>query len=176
MKWVQLDSPEEGFYLGQVKWSNDELTIEYLSRFRDHRKILLANPDNGEVQPIFEESDSAWVMASYQVNSGVVWFDDGNRFLIMHERDGWRHAYVHSRDGKQLLKLTKGDFDIIRRHSIDEDNGWFYFYASPENATQRFLYRVPLDGSKASERVTPDDQTGWNQLLFFSRVSVCLSY
>ena len=105
-------------------------------------------------------------MASYQVNSGVVWFDDGNRFLIMHERDGWRHAYMHSRDGKQLLKLTKGDFDIISRYSIDEDNGWFYFYASPENATQRFLYRVPLDGSKASERVTPDDQTGWNEYYF----------
>ncbi len=166
LKWAQLDSPEEGFYLGQVEWSNDELTIEYLSRFRDHRKILLANPENGEVHSVFEESDPAWVMASYQVNSGVEWFDDGNRFLIIHERDGWRHAYVHSRDGKQLVKLTKGDFDIIRRHSIDEDNGWFYFYASPENATQRFLYRVPLDGSKASERVTPDNQTGWHTYVF----------
>ncbi|GAH88008.1 unnamed protein product, partial [marine sediment metagenome] len=38
--------------------------------------------------------------------------------------------------------------------------GWFYYYASPDNATQKYLYRVRLDGSRAPERITPVDQPG----------------
>ena len=40
---------------------------------------------------------------------------DGGPFVVIHERDGWRHAYLHARDGKQLAQITKGDFDIIER-------------------------------------------------------------
>jgi dipeptidyl-peptidase-4 len=59
-----------------------------------------------------------------------------------------------------IAKLTPGDFDIIERARVDEANGWFYFYASPENATQKYLYRVPLDGSALPTRVTPKGQPG----------------
>jgi dipeptidyl-peptidase 4 len=166
LRWVQLESSDEGFYLGQVEWAGDELLVEYLSRFRDRRLFLLANRDNGEVRTIFEESDPAWVVASTGVNLGLEWLDGGERFLVLHERSGWRHAYVHERNGKQLLHLTKGDFDIIDRASVDEEGGWFYFYAAPDNATQRYLYRVPLDGSAESERVTPADQAGTHSYTF----------
>jgi dipeptidyl-peptidase-4 len=166
LTWVQIEYPEEGCYLGQLKWTQGELSFQYLSRFRDHRKIVLADPESGVAKTIFEERDSAWVMASYELNSGIEWLDDGNRFLVIHERSGWRQAYVYSRDGEQLLHLTKGNFDIIRRNSIDEENGWFYFYASPDNATQRYLYRVPLDGSTLSERMTPKSQHSWHSYIF----------
>lgn len=166
LTWVDFDYPEEGSYLNQLEWSQDELSFQFLSRFRDHRKIVLADPASGVARTIFEETDQAWVMASYELNSGIEWLDDGNRFLVIHERSGWRHAYVYSREGKQLLHLTKGDFDIIRRNSIDEENGWFYFYASPDNATHRYLYRVPLDGSTDAERMTPESQHSWHSYIF----------
>ena len=38
--------------------------------------------------------------------------------------------------------------------------GWLYFLASPENATERYLYRSKLDGTGAPERVTPEEQPG----------------
>ena len=38
--------------------------------------------------------------------------------------------------------------------------GWFYFYASPDNATQKYLYRVRLDGAGTPERVTPRKPAG----------------
>ena len=44
---------------------------------------------------------------------------------------------------------------------IDEKHGCVYFVASPENATQHYLYRSPIDGGKP-ERVTPADQHGWH--------------
>jgi dipeptidyl-peptidase-4 len=50
---------------------------------------------------------------------------------------------------------------LISVELADTANGWLYFSASPENATQKYLYRVRLDGSSAKpERFSPASQAG----------------
>jgi len=161
-RWLSIPVPAEGYYLGRVDWAGNsrELLVEKLSRFRDRREFLLADVRTGTITRIFHESDPAWVIASYGKNSGLTWIRDYQAFLVLSEKDGWRHAYVYSRDGKELNLLTPGEFDIIERALVDETGGWFYYYASPENGTQKYLYRVRLDGSGEPERVTPKDQPG----------------
>lgn len=161
-RWLPIAIPAEGFYLGQVDWAGNshELLIEKLSRFRDEREFLLCDVRTGAIRRIFHESDPAWVIASYGKNAGLMWIRDGQAFIVLSEKDGWRHAYVYSRDGKELDLLTPGPFDIIERAVVDEAGGWFYFYASPDNATQKYLYRSHLDGRGEPEQVTPVDQPG----------------
>ena len=62
---------------------------------------------------------------------------NGADFLWLSERDGWRHAYLVSRDGKRVQLITHGNFDVTGLPSADEKSGWLYFDASPDNATQR---------------------------------------
>jgi dipeptidyl-peptidase 4 len=161
-RWLDISGPAEGFYLGQVSWTGNpvELLVEMLSRFRDERKFLIVNADTGAATRIFHETDPAWVVASYRKNAGLQWIRDGRSFVVLSEKDGWRHAYVFSRDGKQQVLLTPGDFDIIERAAIDEAGGWFYYYASPDDATRKYLYRVRLDGTAEPERVTPPNLPG----------------
>jgi len=71
------------------------------------------------------------------------------------ERDGWRHVYLVSRSGEEIRLLTPGDYDVTGVAGIDEKSGWLYFIASPDNPTQRYLFRVPLDGSGEAERISP---------------------
>ncbi|MFT5299587.1 MAG: dipeptidyl-peptidase-4 [Mariniblastus sp.] len=160
-QWLPIESPEEGFYLGLVEWAgnSDQLLVERLSRFRDQRDFFLASTD-GQLKSIFHESDPAWVVASQAKNSGLTWIRDGQAFLVISEKDGWRHAYMYSRDGEKSSLLTPGEYDIIDRAVVDEAGGWYYFYASPNNATEKYLYRVPLDGSGNLERITPKNQSG----------------
>jgi dipeptidyl-peptidase 4 len=160
-QWLPIESPEEGFYLGLVEWTGEsgELLVERLSRFRDKREFFLASTD-GKISRIFHETDTAWVVASQAKNSGLAWIRDGKAFIVISEKDGWRHAYLFSRDGEELALLTPGEFDIVERAVIDEAGGWYYFYASPDNATEKYLYRVPLDGTGTLERITPADQPG----------------
>jgi len=167
-RWLAIPIPTEGYYLGQVDWAGNshELLIEKLSRFRDEREFLLADVRNGAIRRIFHESDPAWVVASYGKNSGLTWIRDGRAFVVLSEKDGWRHAYLYSREGKELQLLTPGPYDIIERALVDEAGGWFYYYASPDNATQQYLYRAPLDGKGKPERITPADQPGTHEYEF----------
>jgi len=48
----------------------------------------------------------------------------------------------------------------MRISAVDEKSGYLYFEASPDNATQKYLYRTKLDGTGAAQRVTPDNQAG----------------
>ncbi len=167
-QWLSIEAPAEGYYLGQISWTgnSDELLVEKLSRFRDQRDFLMANINTGEINNIYKESDPAWVISSRYTNSGVNWITGHRAFILINEKDGWRHAYVYSREGKEQTLLTPGQFDIIDRVKVDEQGGWFYFYASPDNATQKYLYRVPLDGSAEPERITPMGQPGTHDYEF----------
>jgi dipeptidyl-peptidase-4 len=167
-RWVKLPNDPGTFYINSVSWAGNskELLIELLSRSRDSRKFLLANIETGEVTTAYEETDPAWVDASYAANAGLEWIHEGKEFVLLSERDGWRQAFVISRDGKQRTLLTKDKTDVIARGPVDEQGGWFYYLASPKNATQRYLYRIRLDGKGDPERVTPTDQPGTHSYEF----------
>ena len=167
-RWIKLPADPGTFYINDVSWAGNakEILIEMLSRSRDNRKFLLANVETGEIVTAYEETDPAWVDASYAANAGLEWINNGNGFLLLSERDGWRQAYLLSRDGKKRTLLTQDKSDIIMRGPVDEPGGWFYYIASPNNATQRYLHRIRLDGKSQSEQVTPTDQPGTHSYEF----------
>lgn len=169
LKWLAIEQAPEGFYLGKVDWAcnSNEVVVERLNRFRNKREFLLANIQ-GDVEQIFAESNDTWVESSQGKNSGLTWVRNGEAFVVISEMDGWRHAYLWSRQGKKISLITPGSYDIIDRGPIDEEGGWFYFYASPENATEVYLYRAPLDldGAKKVERLTPNNLAGTHRYEF----------
>ena len=89
-----------------------------------------------------------------------MWLENEKYFTWTSEKDGWMHLYKVSRDGKNFSTITKGNIDVVRINCIDPKGGYVYYIASPENFTQRYLYRSKIDGSAAPERVSPQDQPG----------------
>ncbi len=162
VQWLPVTCPNGEGYLGQVEWAGNsqEILIEALSRFRDRRDYHLYRLDESKDQLIYTESSDTWVTASQGTDLGLIWLRDGQQFILLSEKDGWRHAFLHQRDGKQIALLTPGEYDIIERGGVDEASGHFYFYASPTNGTQKYLYRVPLDGTGTLERISPSNDAG----------------
>ncbi len=156
-RWIELEGDPRNHYIPRMEWaaSSDQVVIQYMNRLQNTNWLTLADADDGESRTVLTERDEAWL----DVVDDLVWLDDGERFTWVSERDGWRHVYVVSRDGEDVKLITPGDYDVVSIQRIDEAGGWLYFIASPENPTQRFLYRVPLDGGEP-ERLTPADQPG----------------
>ncbi len=107
----------------------------------------------------YTENDTAWIDIKSRWNdgdpTGWEWINNGKNFLWVCEKDGWRHIYLISRDGKKETLVTKGNYDIANIKCIDEKNNYVYFMASPNNATQLYLYRVKMDGKGILELVSP---------------------
>ncbi len=167
-QWLAIPSPAEGFYLGEVGWAcnANEVLVEQFSRFRDQRWFHLCNVDTGEIRCIFHESDPAWVVSSTRKNVGIEWLEDGAKFVVVSEKDGWRRAYVYSRDGEPLHAITPEECDVIEKCGVDEPRNSYYYFASPDNGTQKYLYRASLDGAHPPQRVTPLDQSGTHDYQF----------
>ncbi len=169
-KWMNIEGDPQQNYLTRMEWSSkDELIIQQLNRKQNVSKIWLTNTATGAGRVLWSDTDKAWVdiEATWNTNNntGWNWIEGGKAFVWASEKDGWRHLYRIGMDGKESL-ITKGDFDVIKVYLIDEQDNLVYFAASPDNATQRYLYCTKLDGSETPMRVTPADFTGTNDYLF----------
>jgi dipeptidyl-peptidase-4 len=157
-KWMDLPGDPRNHYVPRMEWAGNstELIIQYLNRLQNTNQVLLANAQTGAIKTLFEDKDPAWVdyVRSFDwvgKNSGLVWLS---------ERDGWRHAYVISRTNGEPRLITNFSGDVISEVAVDDAGGWFYFIASPQNATRKYLYRSRLDGKGIPQQVTPADQPG----------------
>ena len=157
-RWFELEGDPRNHYIARMNWAanSDEILFQRLNRFQNTIWLMKGDIRNGKVETILTERDKTWV----NVVNDLHWLDDGKSFTWMSERDGWTHIYFVSRDGEKVRCLTPGEYDLVNLQSIDEEGGWVYFIASPDNPTQRYLYRVPLDGSGRAERITPLEQGG----------------
>ena len=131
-------------YIIRMEWAAPgEIILQQLNRKQNESKLMLCNATTGDAKIIFTETDEAWVSTINEWRSDVRgwdWIATGNEFIWFSEKDGWRHLYRISKDGKKETLITKGNYDVIDLLNIDEKNGYVYFYASPTNATQQFLY------------------------------------
>jgi dipeptidyl-peptidase-4 len=166
-RWLAVPGDPRNYYLARMEWAanSDEIVLQQLNRRQNANAVLLGDARTGRVRTVLTERDSAWV----DVVDDLRWLSGGRHFTWVSERDGWRHLYLVSRDGRTTRLVTPGAFDLTNPRSAfgaplvagtDSARGWVYFAASPDNPTQMYLYRVRLDGRGAPERVTPAAQRG----------------
>ena len=150
--WMQTAGDPQNFYIPRMGWADaGHVLLQHMSRLQNKNEFLLADASSGATQTVLVEEDRAWV----DLNDSVSWINHSSEFLLLSERDGWRHLYRVALDSGKAELITRGDFDVVSLDRITPDEKWVYFIASPENATQRYLYRAKLDGSAAPERITP---------------------
>jgi dipeptidyl-peptidase-4 len=151
--WVTLAGDPRQMYVPAFEWSGpSDVFIQHMNRHQNRDEVLLADAATGRTRPVLVETDSAWV----DVNDDIRWIDGGRRFLWQSERDGWRHVYSVSRDGRDVQLVTPGAYDVVSVAGLDEAGGSLYVIASPADATRRYLYRVSLTTPGAPVLVSPN--------------------
>ncbi|HKR61731.1 MAG TPA: S9 family peptidase [Pyrinomonadaceae bacterium] len=186
-RWFEIAGDPRNNYLPRIEWaaSSDEVIIQQLNRLQNTNTVMLGDIRTGKARTILTEKDDAWVDISWGdldwnktglARGDAEWIDGGKRFLWASERDGWRHIYSIARDGSDVKNITPGEFDVINVERVDDVNDFIYFEASPENATQRYLYREPLDGGGKLERLTPASAPGTHSYNVSPRADLALHF
>jgi dipeptidyl-peptidase 4 len=171
-RWMNIPGDPVQNYLVRAEYipNTNDLIVQQLNRKQNESKLIRINATTGASTVIFSETDpAAWVEVDavssdnpYAVDyrHRIDWLANGQEFLWSSEKDGWAHLYRISIDGKKQTLLTPGNFDVISLKRIDEITGFVYYIASPNNATQKYLYKTKLDGKGKNELVTPAGLAG----------------
>jgi dipeptidyl-peptidase-4 len=177
-RWMKIPGDPRENYITAVLWGendpfsrsddSDDLMIQQFNRPQNRMTLYRADPKTGETVPVLCDTDDRWI----DLTPIRPLYGD---YLFESERNGVRQLFlletsttIRSRRTAEeavhpVEPVTPPDMDVIgfAAFSSLKDAGKYgvYFYASPGNATQRYLYHVDLDGRNC-RRVTPLDQPG----------------
>lgn len=156
--WMNVPGDPRETYIARMEWAgnSDEIVMEHLNRLQNTNDVLLGNAATGAVSELTHDQDAAWL----DVVNDLRWVHDGKDLLWESDKDNWRHLYLISRASGEATLVTHGDFDVVSVEGVDKDDQWVYYIASPDNATERYLYRTRLDGTGNPVRVTPPGEPG----------------
>ncbi len=157
-KWFDMPGDPTNNYIARMDFipNSNELMIQQLNRLQNTNKVWIGDAAKLSLNNILTETDSAFL----DIHDNIRWLDGEKYFTWTSERDGWRHLYRVSRDGKEIKPITKGDFDVVNINCIDPAGGYVYYIASPDSFIERYLYRSRLDGTRQS-RTRDARQTRW---------------
>ncbi len=157
-KWFKVPGDPRNNYLARMEYipGSDEVMIQQLNRLQNTNTVWVGNTKTMALKNILTDKDEAFL----DIHDNIQWLDNNSAFTWTSEKDGLLHLYKVTRDGKQMQLITKGNFDVVNINCIDPAGGFVYYIASPDNYTQRYLYRSRLDGTGEAERVSPMNLTG----------------
>jgi dipeptidyl-peptidase 4 len=169
--WMKIPGVKNQNYIVRMEFipNSDNLLIQQLNRKQDTTKIYISDALTGNSKVILEETDAAWVDIyregnpySLDYTNNFLWMNGNRSILWTSEKDGWKHLYEVSLEGRPEKLITKGNFDVIELKMIDQKAGYVYFLASPDNATQQYLYRTSLSGTGKPALLSPASLKGTN--------------
>lgn len=142
----------DGEFLTNVTFSPDasKLYINHLNRAQNHSKLIEYDVKTGDkVKVLMEERDSRYVEPSYRMQ----FLKNGN-FILMSDRDGWPHLYLHSADGKQISQITKGEWSVTEYLGLDKKEANVYFVSTNPSPVDRQVYSVNIKSGKMTALTT----------------------
>ena len=178
--WMDVPGDASQNYLIRMEFipTTNKLLIQQLNRKQNKSTLYIADALKGNTSIIQEESDEAWVDifrigSKYEIDyiNNFSFLKETNSILWASEKDGWRHLYQVSLEGKPALLITKGEYDVIDLKHINSKEGYVYYLASPDNATQKYLYKAKLNGRGKIKLVSPESLKGSHDYSFSSNGS-----
>lgn len=157
-RWVDIPGDPRNNYIARMDCvpGCNTMMIQQLNRLQNTNNVYYVDAETLTVNHFMTDTDEAFL----DIHDNIIWTDGEKYFTWTSEKDGWRHLYKVSMDGKEESLITKGEFDVVKIVRIDLKSGYVYYIASPVNPTERYLYRSRIDGKGNAERITPEGENG----------------
>ncbi|MEL6141365.1 MAG: DPP IV N-terminal domain-containing protein, partial [Bacteroidota bacterium] len=131
-------------YIPRIKWTQDptQLCMTRMNRHQNELELVIANTTTGKQSTILTEKNPYYI----DITNHLTFLKNGKQFIWSSEKNGWRHIYLHSMNGKELGQVTGGNWDVTNFYGVDEENGRIYFQAAKRDPLQREVYTKSIQG------------------------------
>ena len=159
-RWLPVVGDPQDSYIPRIQWieKTGELIVREMNRLQNTEQIHLLNFDTDTHRVLHTEQDEAWI----DLQDELYFSHDAEWFFYLSDEQGWRHLRSLSVFGDDRWEPMSGEsYDVIELASVVTGVGkdTVYFIASPDSATDRYLFSVDTETKKV-RRITPDDQPG----------------
>ena len=165
-RWIDLGGNKD-IYIARGQWmpNSEAFTYQWQSRNQQVLELRRWNVKDASQSTLLTETSNTWV----NLHNDLRFIAGADTFIWASERDGFKHLYVYSNQGKLLRQLTRGEWMVDEVDAIDKDKGVVYFTGRKDTVLERHLYQVPLAGGEIT-RVTP--LTGSHSINFADDASI----
>ena len=136
----------ETYYIPQVFQTAqpNEIAIATSNRHQNKLEIIKINTKNLSTKKILTETDAAWIETD---NLSLEFLED-NSFLWASERDGFRHFYWYTSDGKLKKQITKGNWEITDYYGFSPKNSEILVQTTEKGSTNRVVSKINIKTGK----------------------------
>ncbi len=144
-RWLNAGDTRDAHLLARAGWMPNSRAVYVVrtNRVQNRLEMLAIDVESGAVSTVFKESDPYWINLP---STDVRFLADGKRFLWTSERDGYRHIYLYSNDGRDVRQLTKGAWEVTGIEAVDETAGRLFYSSTEPSPLERHLYSINLSG------------------------------
>ncbi|HAS40971.1 MAG TPA: S9 family peptidase [Microscillaceae bacterium] len=158
-KTLNMDiGSEKDIYIARLKWTKNPniLSIRRLNRLQNKLELLHGDVKTGKTKVILTEESKTYIDVEF--TDDLTYLKNGKEFIFTSERDGFKHIYLYTMDGKLVRQITKGNWEVRAFEGIDEKRKLLYFTSTEISPLGRQLYRIDLKGRKKT-RMTQEKGT-----------------
>ena len=149
---------ERETYVKPLSWLPDGSAFLYAVLSRDARRIeiLAASPDTGEVRTILSETSESYFIypPSFLFRGGpdYMLFPDGEKFVWISERTGFRQLYLYGMDGRLIRQLTDHPFEVATVDGVNPQTGDILYTArsDPDRPYDIHVHAVNAAGGQSA--------------------------
>lgn len=142
--WADFDDKQDQ-YFGAPLWTPaSELLVQWMNRGQNNLKLYHIDLVSGAKKEVYNEEQKTWI--DLDEASRISFLQNGKRFILKSDKDGWENLYFYTIDGKLINAITTGNFWGTSIVKVDEKAKQVYFRARKENSSRFDFYRIGLDG------------------------------
>ena len=138
---MQVNPNNEDVYFPRLHWTDEALLVVRVNRDQNKMEVLACNAKSTVAHPLYKE-ESKQYFVDYELFDQWSWLSDG-RFIVLSEQDGWRRAYLYSKQGFEQKVLTPEGMDVTAVYGVNEKTQTLYYQAAPTPATRQ-IYALNL--------------------------------
>ena len=158
-------------YIPRIYWtqSPDVMAAVKMNRLQNKYELFTIDANTGNSQVLLTLNDKYYI----EIADDLAFLPDGERFIITHEADGYRHIYMYDMNGELIKQITSGNWEVTDVYGYCAESNMIYYQSAESSPINREVCRVSVDDGK--KKIMSKNQ-GFNEAEFSNSFEYYINY
>ncbi len=136
---------EKDIYIPRIEWTKNPniLSVQRMNRLQNKLELLFYDAISNTTKVILTRNAKTYI----DITDDLVFLPNDKGFIWSGEEDEYNHLYHFDFNGKRILQITKGKWDVMEFKGYNPATRKLYYISTEVSATDRDLFSIDLEGT-----------------------------